>query len=175
MSPHWKTFPLSHRQFEAALMRVEPQLKNLPEAIRVECMERTLANMGLARKGKRRPGALLVISGGASLIGSGILLAMSLVNLTVLRGSAGVAVPLVLAVAVVACVIVTSPAMLTLLFLRKRFRRAVWTELNSLGYPACLECGYLLQGQDRARCPECGAISFDMIRKVGIGGLGLQE
>jgi predicted RNA-binding Zn-ribbon protein involved in translation (DUF1610 family) len=41
---------------------------------------------------------------------------------------------------------------------RMRVRRSLRTDLNRIGIPTCLGCGYDLRGHDdiTRRCPECG-------------------
>lgn len=39
---------------------------------------------------------------------------------------------------------------------RRRYRRALWAHLCTLGVPTCQHCGYNLTGLAQPRCPECG-------------------
>lgn len=41
-------------------------------------------------------------------------------------------------------------------------RREFRVELNRLGRPLCVECGFDLRGATNGRCPECGAITTDL-------------
>lgn len=42
----------------------------------------------------------------------------------------------------------------------RRMERSLREQLNRLGHPICIPCGYDLRGQTEPRCPECGA-AFD--------------
>jgi predicted RNA-binding Zn-ribbon protein involved in translation (DUF1610 family) len=39
---------------------------------------------------------------------------------------------------------------------RKSISYRLRKEINKLGIPVCIGCGYQLHGLDKARCPECG-------------------
>lgn len=41
---------------------------------------------------------------------------------------------------------------------RPRIRTEVRRELNRMGVPVCVNCGYDLRGQVENRCPECGNV-----------------